>query len=241
MAEGKTRTERAIEHLKGRLSPATVGKEMLDTLTDKIIPQGAAELAQAINLGGSGYVPYGAGQEPVEPHSGVHGAGPPEAIGPTPADVGITQESARHLMEEQQFDRAAGVERDSYAVRTPAEREAVLDRWQGMASATRDAHAETGTVPPMWAVMSRDEMKEVFTPERISERPSDISAKDRFLAEGPYQGTDVTEIGAPPATPTIKQPAQRDQQVDPLEQARSAARERSATQEKGKHRQQEIG
>lgn len=80
----RTRTERVADHLKGRLHPKTIGKEVLDTITDKIVPQGTAELAQAINTQGFGYVPYGSGQEPTSPQTGVHGPATPEAADSPP-------------------------------------------------------------------------------------------------------------------------------------------------------------
>src|SRR5712691_9189184 len=52
--------------------------EVFETITDKIIPQGAAEAAQALNTG-HGYVPYGSAQAPLEPEkeqATVHGKSP---------------------------------------------------------------------------------------------------------------------------------------------------------------------
>lgn len=40
--------------------------EILHTLTEKVIPQGAAELAQALNSDANAYVPYGSAQRPLE-------------------------------------------------------------------------------------------------------------------------------------------------------------------------------
>ncbi len=54
--------------VRQRLNPMTIAAEAFETVTDRVVPQGAAEIAQALNLG-HGYVPYGPGQEPlpVEP------------------------------------------------------------------------------------------------------------------------------------------------------------------------------
>ena len=55
--------------IKARLTPKTIAHEAFETLTDRIVPQGAAEIAQTLFGHGSGYVPYGPGQAalPVEP------------------------------------------------------------------------------------------------------------------------------------------------------------------------------
>ena len=39
-----------------------IGPEAFETLTDKVIPQGAAEISQALNSQSNAYVAYGAGQ-----------------------------------------------------------------------------------------------------------------------------------------------------------------------------------
>ncbi len=64
--------ERGVEHVKERLG--AFFKEAFDTFCDKVVPQGAAELAQALNTG-QGYVAYGPGQHPQEvaaPDAALH-------------------------------------------------------------------------------------------------------------------------------------------------------------------------
>jgi hypothetical protein len=51
---------RMMAHLGGRI--AAIPREVSSTVVNRIIPQGAAELAQALNHGSVGYVPYGAPQ-----------------------------------------------------------------------------------------------------------------------------------------------------------------------------------
>ena len=53
-----------LERIGERL--AEVPAEVAQTLTDKVIPQGAAELSQALNSQSNAYVPYGAAQRPLE-------------------------------------------------------------------------------------------------------------------------------------------------------------------------------
>ena len=47
-----------------------VAKEAAQTLTQRVIPQGAAELSQALFSQSNAYVPYGQGQRPVAPAQG---------------------------------------------------------------------------------------------------------------------------------------------------------------------------
>jgi hypothetical protein len=59
-----------IRNLIHRINPMTMIRETAQTVTDRVIPQGAAELAQglvgnAANNHGSAYVPYGHAQAPV--------------------------------------------------------------------------------------------------------------------------------------------------------------------------------
>lgn len=165
--------DRVVDQLKERLSLKTIGVEMLATVTDKIIPQGAAEASQAYFSGYAAYVPYGPSQGPApldnEQQANVHG--PPareeaqpsiESASPSPEIVRATSELQ---LAEQWFSEAAGSERLAYAARTPEQRELSLDRWQAMGQAIRESHQERGTVPPMWACMSREEMQTAFSPE----------------------------------------------------------------------------
>ena len=64
MAEESSWLERLASHVGDRLSaiPSEVGQYV----TDKFIPQGASELAQALNSQADGYVPYGSAQAPLE-------------------------------------------------------------------------------------------------------------------------------------------------------------------------------
>ena len=52
-------------HLKNRLSLKTIASEMASTITDRIIPHGAAELAHGIITQSTAYVPYGQETVPV--------------------------------------------------------------------------------------------------------------------------------------------------------------------------------
>ncbi len=54
-----------LDYLKERLSPKTIMKEVGQMLDQKVA-QGAAELSQALNSQSNAYVPYGAGQKPLE-------------------------------------------------------------------------------------------------------------------------------------------------------------------------------
>lgn len=183
MAKEPTKTERAAGHLAHRLDPRTILGEMAAAVADKVIPQGAAELGQAI-FGHGAYVPYGQGQDPIQPLApgeGVHG--PAEAPAPEP-DAPLIRETAEHQAAERWFARSAEAEWAAYALRTPAEREGALDRWQGLAKATLAAHAERGAAPPLWAAMNRDEMRAAFRPEAREQTGPDYagqSIKDRFL------------------------------------------------------------
>ena len=49
-------------------SVKAVASEVVDTMAEKVVPQGAAELAQALNSG-HGYVPYGSAQAPLQVES----------------------------------------------------------------------------------------------------------------------------------------------------------------------------
>ncbi len=55
---------RAGSHLVGRIK--AILPEIFATVTDKVIPQGAAELSQALYSQSNAYVPYGAGQRSVD-------------------------------------------------------------------------------------------------------------------------------------------------------------------------------
>jgi hypothetical protein len=196
MADERTRTERVIDHLAHRLNPATIAREMAAAVTDKVMPQGAAELAGAI-FGQGAFTPYGQGQEPVQPLApGEDIQGPAEPLSTT-ASTETTREAGEHQIADRWFSGAVQAERDSNAIRTPAERESTLDRWQGMAQAAREAHSERGTAPPMWAVMNREEMRAAFTPEAQKQTSTDMagqSAKDRFLASNWRDQTPKREI-----------------------------------------------
>jgi len=50
--------------LKGAIKDIANGA--IDLMADKVIPQGAAELSQAINSHSNGYVPYGTAQQPLD-------------------------------------------------------------------------------------------------------------------------------------------------------------------------------
>ena len=50
-------------HLASRIK--AIPSEIATAITDKIIPQGAAEISQALFAGGSPYVPYGSTQHPL--------------------------------------------------------------------------------------------------------------------------------------------------------------------------------
>ena len=72
--------------IKARLNPKTIAAEVFETITDRVIPHGAAELAHALNTQGSGYVPYGQASMPVEP---PETASPPIDAGVEPASVAV--------------------------------------------------------------------------------------------------------------------------------------------------------
>jgi hypothetical protein len=55
------------------------GKEIAETLTDKVIPQGSAEVAQALYTG-SAFTPYGAAQSPLEPYPVQGEKGPQQSF-----------------------------------------------------------------------------------------------------------------------------------------------------------------
>jgi hypothetical protein len=65
------------KHLAHRLDPRTIGKEMFAAVTDRIIPQGAAELSQAL-FTGHAYSPYGYSLRPLQPEEPGHGVHGPE-------------------------------------------------------------------------------------------------------------------------------------------------------------------
>lgn len=88
MAEPAKNTEQAAptgeakpsnkERLMGVAKRAAMG--IVDGFAEKIIPQGAAEIAQAIFSDSNAYVPYGSAQSPPkEPEHGVHGPHAKEA------------------------------------------------------------------------------------------------------------------------------------------------------------------
>lgn len=170
MADERTRTERAVDHLAHRLNPTTIAKEMANAVTERIVPQGAAELAGAL-FGQGAYTPYGQGQEPIPPlepgaeqGGGVHGPQADPQAPPGAEEVKAAQESADLAAEDARFAKAAEGERGANTLRTPAEREQVIDRWQGLAQAAQESHADRGVAPPMWSAMNREEMREAFAP-----------------------------------------------------------------------------
>lgn len=55
----------ALAHLGNRLNPVTMVREALAAFPDKIIPQGAAEIGQALFAGGNPYTPYGPTERPL--------------------------------------------------------------------------------------------------------------------------------------------------------------------------------
>ena len=65
-----------VDHIKDRLNIKTIASEMASTVTDRIIPHGAAELAHAFMTQGSGYVPYGQESIPVSDADAVQDAPP---------------------------------------------------------------------------------------------------------------------------------------------------------------------
>jgi hypothetical protein len=67
MAEKKSLLGRLGTHIWERVK--AIGPETFETLTDKVIPQGASEIAHAINSQSNAFVPYGAAQRPVEVES----------------------------------------------------------------------------------------------------------------------------------------------------------------------------
>lgn len=160
-----------------------VTREAVMPAVEKLIPQGAAEVTQAL-FTGNGYVPYGPTEKPVgEPDHGVHGAPSPHQE-MTAGEAQATREAGEHQNADQWFGKAAEGERQANAYRTPAEQDQVLDRWQGMAQASRESHAERGTAPPMWSVMNREEMREAFAPTQPEQTTPDIAgqtAKDQSV------------------------------------------------------------
>jgi hypothetical protein len=81
-----------------RLDPATIGKEVMQTLTDKVVPQGATELAQGLYSGHSNaFTPYGHAQQPLE------------VEGPAAGYQAMLQEAAQRVGPQQERD--VGVER----------------------------------------------------------------------------------------------------------------------------------
>lgn len=109
------------EHLKDRI--AAIPGEAWETLTDKVLPQGAAELAQALNTG-SGYVAYGDAQRPLDVQdqqpeaSGVHAAEQPavqqdeplRGVSQQAPAQGIEQEPPLRGMSQQAPDQAQDTE-----------------------------------------------------------------------------------------------------------------------------------
>lgn len=62
------RSKGIIGHLWDRVK--AIPTEVASTVTDKVIPQGSAELSQAL-FTGNGYVPYGPGQSPLAVEDGA--------------------------------------------------------------------------------------------------------------------------------------------------------------------------
>jgi hypothetical protein len=60
VAENESLSSKFMDYLRERVAPE-VGQ-----MLDHKIAQGAAELGQAMNSSADGYVPYGAGQAPLE-------------------------------------------------------------------------------------------------------------------------------------------------------------------------------
>ena len=179
---------------------AEFGKAVFDKAVmpamEKLIPQGAAEVAQAL-FTGNGYVPYGPTEQPVpmdgheQAGHGVHGPQGVESPADNVIDFAAARDAAQVSLADRAFVEAAQVERSSHDIRTPGEREAVLDGWQERAGAVREACAERGDTPPMFSVLNREEMREVFTPDpsepRLFEGSPDVSGqgvKERFLSQG---------------------------------------------------------
>src|SRR5208282_5221444 len=67
-------------HLADRI--LAIPSELFAGITDRIIPQGAAELSQAL-FTGNAYAPYGPALRPLEPETPGHGVHGPE---PTPEE-----------------------------------------------------------------------------------------------------------------------------------------------------------
>jgi hypothetical protein len=63
MAKDKSWVRRLATHLADRVKD--IPNEVYEHLTDRTLPQGAAELSHALYTG-SGYVPYGPGQRAAE-------------------------------------------------------------------------------------------------------------------------------------------------------------------------------
>ena len=60
MAENESLSSRFMDYLRERVAPE------IGQMLDHKIAQGSAEIGQAINSSADGYVPYGAGQQPLE-------------------------------------------------------------------------------------------------------------------------------------------------------------------------------
>jgi len=56
--------ERIGSHLVDRIK--AIPGEAYQTLTDKVVPQGASEIAQALNSQSNAFVPYGHAQQPLD-------------------------------------------------------------------------------------------------------------------------------------------------------------------------------
>ena len=72
MARKKTWIGKVASHLAGRVK--AIPKEIYGHITDRVIPQGSAEIAHSL-YSGSGYLPYGPGQRAVETEQSKGGPG----------------------------------------------------------------------------------------------------------------------------------------------------------------------
>lgn len=94
--------QRIAAHIAERLKPTTILKEATQTVTDKVVPLGAAELAHGLignadGRGGPAFVPYGSSQRPLDV------AGPGQSY-----NQAIRDAAARAS---QQQDRSMGMDR----------------------------------------------------------------------------------------------------------------------------------
>jgi hypothetical protein len=88
MAKDKSWVGKIAE--KGLEGVGVVVREAIMPALEKTIPQGAGELAHALNTG-SAYLPYGSGQRPLDPQRANDAMGhglPPQAQGQTQQQPG---------------------------------------------------------------------------------------------------------------------------------------------------------